>query len=108
MELQRNFRLVCTTVSSKEKALELARGIIEQKLAFCCQISEGMQSIYRWNGTISEEIEYGLSCKTSIDLVYSLRDHIAAKHGYEIPGIIIIEAEFLHEQYMAWAMQSLR
>ncbi len=48
-----------------EVAKGLARALVEKNLAVCVQLTEGVQSIYRWDGKLFEEQEVLLSAKTS-------------------------------------------
>ena len=42
---------VVTTVASREEAHQLARALVERKLAACAQIS-AIESVYTWKGEI--------------------------------------------------------
>ena len=49
------FLLVLTTAGSEEQAVQIARGLVERRLAACVNVSSLGCSIYRWQGKIEEE-----------------------------------------------------
>ena len=55
--------LVLTTFPNLEEAQAMARQLLENRLAACVQIQEGIYSIYRWEDKICEEREVLLSAK---------------------------------------------
>jgi len=58
--------LVVTTFSKLEDAQAMGRQLLENRLAACVQIQEGIHSIYRWEGKVCEEMEVLLSAKTVV------------------------------------------
>ncbi len=59
-----NLRLVYITTGSKQEAKSIGRSLVEEKLAACVNIVDGMESIYRWEGEIVEDQETILIAKT--------------------------------------------
>jgi periplasmic divalent cation tolerance protein len=49
--------IVITSFAKLEHAQVMARKLIEQRLAACVQINDGVYSLYRWDGKICEERE---------------------------------------------------
>ena len=49
--------LVLTTLPSREAAQAIARTLVEERLAACVQLVDGLLSIYRWEGRIDESAE---------------------------------------------------
>ena len=58
---------VSSTVDSREKALQIARILVEKKLAACVQVTQGVTSIYRWQGSIENTDECILTIKSKMD-----------------------------------------
>ena len=78
--------LVVTTVATLEQAGELARAMVEQRLAACAQISR-IESYYRWQGAVEHDDEYRILFKTHADGYAALEAAIRAAHPYELPAI---------------------
>src|SRR5215213_5539601 len=55
---------VSTTVGSRAAANALAHAILDQRLAACVQVEEGLTSVYRWRGQLCEEGEVRVVIKT--------------------------------------------
>ena len=56
--------IVITSFAKLGDAQVMARKLIQERLAACVQINEGVHSVYRWNGKICEEQEVSISAKT--------------------------------------------
>jgi periplasmic divalent cation tolerance protein len=78
--------LVRTTLADMATAEQLARTLVEARLAACVTL-EPVRSIYRWQGAIADDAEVALLCKTATDRAEALRARIAALHGYGLPVI---------------------
>jgi periplasmic divalent cation tolerance protein len=78
--------LVRTTLGDMAAAEQLARALVEQRLAACVTL-EPVRSIYRWQGAIADDTEVALLCKTATDRAEALRARIAALHDYGLPVI---------------------
>lgn len=57
--------VVVTSLPSAETVKVIARALVEQNFAACVQLTEGIQSIYRWEGKICEEQEVLFAAKTT-------------------------------------------
>ncbi len=95
-------RLVITTIDSRDKAKDMAKEIIKQKLAACVSISS-VESIYYWQGKIMEDNEFMLIIKTSRKRLGSLRKWLTENHTYDTPEIVSIKAE-ANEKYLNWLL----
>ncbi|MFH1498223.1 MAG: divalent-cation tolerance protein CutA [Verrucomicrobiota bacterium] len=93
-----------TTVSRPTAAEQLASGAIEQGLAVCVQVEGPITSHYRWEGKLQREAEYRLCFKLMPDQRRALEAWVMARHPYETPEWIVIEASGVGEKYLSWAM----
>jgi periplasmic divalent cation tolerance protein len=75
---------VTTTVDSAAAAQALARQILEQRLAACVQIEQGLASLYRWKGELCEAREVRLVIKTLPGRGPALQALFAKHHPYEL------------------------
>jgi len=103
-----DFLVVLTTINEKEKAEELARLIIEKRLAACVNISEKGLSFFQWKGKIEVESEYTLVIKTTSGAFPDLQTLITTNHPYELPEIIAVKIAAGKEKYLNWIKDSLK
>lgn len=99
--MEQSYAIAFTTVDTEYRARELARTIIEGRLAACVQI-EAIRSVYRWQGEIHDEPEWRLAIKTQSSLFAELEQHIKAHHAYETPEIVRVEIAGGSKEYLAW------
>ncbi len=100
--------IVLTTTSGSEEAENLARKIIEAKLAACVQILPPMKSFYLWKGAIQTDQEHLLLIKTLAEKFAELEKFIKENHSYDVPEIVALSAEKVSENYLNWARDSVR
>jgi len=84
-----------------QEAKEIARRLVEQRLAACVGLIP-QESIYLWQGEITEETEYLLTIKTTRECFASLKETILSMHSYEVPEIIGISIDEGHKPYLDW------
>jgi len=94
--------VVLSTCDSEERAVVLARTLVEQRLAACVNILPGARSIYRWQGKIEDASEWVLVIKTRRALFARLHETIAKTHSYEVPEVIALPILDGSEPYLAW------
>jgi periplasmic divalent cation tolerance protein len=80
---------VATTVGTMDAARELARQVLEARLAACVQLDHGVTSHFRWQGELSEAPEVRLLIKTLPECVPALQALLAAAHPYELPQFLV-------------------
>lgn len=83
-------KLLYIPVPSTEVGKKLAYALLEKKLAFCCNISEKVESIYWFKGTIHEDNEYILFVKTFN--AQEAAQEVEKIHPYEVPVIVTLES----------------
>ena len=99
--------LVLTTISN-ERADEVARTLVDERLAACVNVHGTMQSTYRWKGRVECDAERQLVIKTTSDRVEALRSRLAALHPYELPEFIVLQAESASAGYEGWVHENTR
>ena len=107
MELAHEYVLVLVTCPA-ERAAEIARPLVEEKLAACVNIVPGLRSIYTWEGKISDEPEALLLIKTRAALFEPLRARVLELHLYDVPEVIALPIVAGHPDYLRWVMESTR
>ena len=100
--------LVLTTFPNLEEAQAMARQLLENRLAACVQIQEGIYSIYRWEGKICEEREVLLSAKTVAGSWAEISSFIKSHHPYDLPELLAFMPEKYEEQYGKWVQAEVK
>ena len=93
--------LVFTTLPSADKAAEIAKLLVDEKLVACANLLPAIRSIYRWQDKVVDEGEILLLIKSSEDRFEAIRSRIRSLHSYQVPEVISIpiiagDAEYLH------------
>ncbi len=99
--------VVLTTCNSQEQGAQLARHLIEHRLAACVNIISGAHSFYRWKGEIEQAAEVLLIIKSSREVFEKLRDAIVHLHSYEIPEVIALPVVDGSDAYLNWLDREL-
>jgi periplasmic divalent cation tolerance protein len=94
--------VVLVTTPTPERAAEIARVVVEERLAACGNVVPGLRSIYRWQGQVHDDPEALLVLKTTRARFEALRDRILALHPYEVPEVIALPVEAGSAAYLAW------
>ncbi len=104
----KDYILVVVTASSMEEGERIARAIVDEELAACCNILPEIRSIYRWKGKVCDEREVMLFIKSKASLFSALRERIKELHSYETPEIISFQIERGLEEYLKWIDSSVK
>ncbi len=105
--MKRDFCLIFVTFPSKEKALEVSKTLLEEKLIACATLLPNCNSIYIWKGKIEEAEETLCIIKTKKDKYKKIERLIKEKHPYEVPEIIMVSVEKGFEAYLNWISSSI-
>ena len=101
-----DLQVVLCTVPDAERGADLARTLVEERLAACVNLLPGLRSIYTWKGRVEDDAEALLVIKTRPDLFEALRERLAALHPYDVPEIVALEVGACHGPYLDWVRES--
>jgi periplasmic divalent cation tolerance protein len=93
---------VQATTRDAEEARRIGRGVVEERLAACANVIEGMSSIYWWDGKIEEAREALLVLKTTSRRLDELISRVRALHSYDCPAIVAFAIEIGDGDYIDW------
>jgi len=93
---------VYTTVPDAETADEMARTLVEERVAACVNAHE-VSSTYRWEGEVVEEDEVALDVKTALPFE-DVRDAVVELHPYDVPAVLRLDVEG-DEAYADWVKE---
>ncbi len=94
--------LVLTNLPDRESALQLAKTLVEKRLAGCVNVLDGCTSVYRWQGEVQTEREIPLLIKTRAERFVQLQEAIVALHPYDVPEVIAVRLDGGLEPYLEW------
>ena len=100
--------IVClVTIDDPEKAAQIARFVVEKKLAACVNILPQIRSIYTWKGQLCDETELLMIMKTRGDRFDELQSAIKELHPYEVPEIVSLNIDRGFADYLKWLDESI-
>ncbi|MFN1835029.1 divalent-cation tolerance protein CutA [Balneola sp. MJW-20] len=102
--MYKNLRLVYITTKDREEARSIGRKLVEEQLAACVNILDGMESIYMWDGEIHEENECVLLVKTHYSRIKKMTRRVKELHSYDCPCVITftITEDEGNTDYLNW------
>ena len=83
--------LILTTLPNAEAAGELARKVLDARVAACVTRLAPAHSQYFWHGSLETADEVPLLFKTAPSRAADLERMIASHHPYDVPEILIWE-----------------
>ncbi|KAJ8363215.1 hypothetical protein SKAU_G00120460 [Synaphobranchus kaupii] len=90
------------TCPNEQVAKDLARGIVQGKLAACVNIIPKITSVYEWQGKIEEDNEVLLMIKTRSSKVSALAEYVRSNHPYEVAEVISLPIDQGNPPYLKW------
>ncbi|MGQ0751315.1 MAG: divalent-cation tolerance protein CutA [Betaproteobacteria bacterium] len=94
--------IVFTNLPDRGSALELARALVDKRLAACVNVLGEISSVYRWKGEIANETEVAVLIKTRAAAYGALEAGIKALHPYEVPEIVAVPVASGLPAYLDW------
>ncbi|MFH1374237.1 MAG: divalent-cation tolerance protein CutA [bacterium] len=85
-----------------EEANNLAKGMLNERLAACVNIVPKIESWYWWDDKIEHDNEAMLIVKTTQQRFDALREWVVVNHPYGLPEIIALPISEGLPQYLAW------
>ena len=93
--------IVVTTVADDEDAEELARLLVDERLAACVNLHQPMLSFYMWKGKVERDTERQMVIKTTRERLPALQARLLQLHGYELPEFLVLASE-ASADYLSW------
>ncbi len=100
-------RIVLTTAGTKDEAKNIASALVERRLAACVNITQPIDSVYRWKGAVESAEEWLLIIKTTASAFESVRNTIGELHSYELPECIMLPIEDGSAAYLDWITENV-
>ena len=96
--------VVLCTVPDDAVAEQLARGLVEAKLAACVNIVPGVRSIYEWQGKLEDDSERLLVIKSQRSRFEALESWVIEHHPYDVPEVIALDVTAGSKPYLDWVL----
>jgi len=97
-----DFRLLYITAGSRDEAKKIGRALVDERLAACANVIDGMESVYWWEGKLTEDKEAVLIVKTRAELVEKLTARVKALHSYTVPCVVALPILDGNPAYLEW------
>lgn len=106
--VQPTIMMAYITASNREEALKLATILVQERLAACANLYDGMTSLYWWQGEMQQAQETSLIVKTRADLIDALKRRVCELHSYSVPCIVAWPITEGYEPFLDWVREETR
>jgi periplasmic divalent cation tolerance protein len=96
---------VLVTGPDIESLARLGRVIVEESLAACVNLLDGVRSVYRWEGAIEDEGEALAIFKTTPERLPELERRVGELHPYDVPEVIALPVVGGSSAYLSWVAE---
>ena len=100
--------VILVTAASRQECRKIARHLVETKLAACVNITQAVESLYRWEGKVADEKEFVLLIKSTRDLFPEIKAEISKIHSYHTPEIVCLPIIDGSRNYLQWVEDSVK
>lgn len=100
--------MVYVTAPDAAVAQDLARAMVERRLAACANILGPVTSVYWWDGKVNTEGEVALIFKTMASLVEELTQALRQRHPYDCPCVAALPIQGGNPAFLAWIAAETR
>lgn len=94
--------LVVLITAPRGRGAEIARALVERRLAACVNVVPGLRSIYWWQGRIEDDEEELLIVKTCESKLAELERVVKEVHPYSVPEVIALPVLRGLREYIDW------
>src|SRR5690348_6444323 len=95
---------VYATAGDAAEALRIGRAVVEERLAACANVLDGMRSIYWWEGRVQDSSEAVLILKTTDGRLAALIARVRELHSYDCPCIEALPVVGGNQAFLDWVM----
>lgn len=93
---------VITNLPDSASAFNLARALVDRRLAACVNVLAPATSFYRWEGRPEQASEVPVLIKTTRERFEALEQAIVSLHPYDLPEIVAVPVVAGLERYLGW------
>ena len=107
MENRENVVIFITT-GTDEEAQEVAKALLNNRLAACVNIVPKINSIFWWNDTLDSAQENLLIVKSRASLLNEIVKLVKEVHSYETPEIVALPIIDGNPDYLDWISKEVK
>jgi len=100
--------IILVTCASREEAEEITQVLVAEKLIACGNIVPSVQSIFFWQGKVSNENESLILAKSTRDHFPTILKRVKSLHSYTVPEIIALPVIEGSPDYLEWISSTVR
>ncbi len=100
--------VLLSTFPTRKAAERAAEGLVEKRLAACCNLIPGLTSFYIWKGKKERSKEFLLLVKTEGRTLEKACAFLKTHHPYELPEIIGLPIAAGIPSYLSWMEKMCR
>jgi periplasmic divalent cation tolerance protein len=86
----------------QDEARQMARTLVEKRLAACVNIVPQIESFYWWDEQVNNDEEAMLIVKTTHQVFPALQEFVRNNHPYDVPELIGLPLGDALPEYVAW------
>jgi len=101
-------KIILSTTPNIEEAKNIAKILIEKKLAACINIIPKIISIYEWENSIQNDAEAMMIIKTSDEMAEKAKNTILELHSYTLPEVIFLDVNDGNQDYINWVLNQVK
>lgn len=99
---------VYATASDAAEAQRIGRAVVEERLAACANVIDGVCSIYWWQDAVQEAGEAVLVLKTTDDRLGALITRVKDLHSYDCPCIEALPVVAGNQGFLDWVANEMQ
>lgn len=96
------FISVYITAPNKSEALAIANTLVKDGLVKCVNIFDQVTSIYEWRGSVQNDYEYILICKTRATNFKKIIATVKKLSSYDCPCVLSMPILVGNHEYLNW------
>ncbi|GHU04582.1 dihydroorotate dehydrogenase [Alphaproteobacteria bacterium] len=94
--------LIYVTAENRDKALIIARLLVEERLVAGVNVLDNAISVYRWEGRVKEAGEAVLIAKTTRDNAPRVVNRVLEIHDYSCPCVVSVPLDGGNPAFLDW------
>jgi periplasmic divalent cation tolerance protein len=100
--------VIFITTGTDEEAQEVAKALLNNRLAACVNIVPKINSIFWWNDTLDSAQENLLIVKSKTSLLNEIVKLVKEVHSYETPEIVALPIVGGNPDYLDWISKEVK